>query len=217
VKNKRKLSNLLLNRGVQLRVTLYMVVVVALLYVVLGRLYWASSEEQTRMLTYLQGTQLLLSADDPDQAAYLQEASKFLEGEDRTRVAALFGALVVLVGLLFLGGLYLTHRIAGPVYAVSRHLEGLAEGRWRPMRSFRPHDQFTFLKDRLDAVVTRVCSDAERDVEVLRALEADPALSAEARERINAVIEARKGYLRQAAEEGGAGLKPGAPGAPPSA
>lgn len=191
-RNQRRVTRLLLDRGLQLRVTSFMIVVAALVYVVLGRLYLASTEDQTRMLTTLQGTQRLLAVDDPDQAAYLAEAASFLHDEGSTRVVTMFSILVALVGLLFGAGIYLTHRISGPVYAVASHLADLAAGRWRPMHAFRPHDQFTFLKERVDAVVRRVQDDARADLELLHALEAEPGLSAAARERLAAALERKE-------------------------
>jgi hypothetical protein len=200
-RSQRKLRNYLINRGVQLRVTLYMLVVVVLLYGVLGHLYWSSTRDQYRMLTYLQGTQMLLSADDPEQSAYLQEAQKFLKSEDHTRVVLLFSLLVLLVAMLFLGGIYLTHRIAGPVHAASLHLERMAQGQWRLMHEFRAHDQFTFLKDNIDAVVKRVHEDTEADLEVLRALEGEP-LSEEGRERVLVLISRKQRLVKPVALAG---------------
>jgi hypothetical protein len=189
------LLSLLFDRRLQLSVTTLMILVAVLVYLVLGRLYLASTEEETRMLTTLQGTQLLLAGDDPDQAAYLAEAAKYLHDEGGTRVVTMFSILVVLIGVLFGAGVYLTHRISGPVYAVSKHLGELAAGRWRPMHAFRPGDQFTFLKDQVDAVVARVHADARADLELLTALKADPGLSPELRERLTAATERKNAAL----------------------
>jgi len=201
--NQRSLSRLLLARGMQLRVTSFMIVIAALLYVVLGRLYLASTENETRMLVTLQGTQRLLAADDPDQAAYLAEAATFLHDEGQTRVVTMFAVLVALVGLLFGAGIYLTHRISGPVYAVSKHLQELAAGRWRPMHAFRPHDQFTFLKTHVDAVVRRVQDDARADLQLLEALEAEPGLSPAARERVAAALAAKRSQVGEPVRDAG--------------
>ncbi len=194
-RSQRRLAGLLLDRRLQLRVTLFMVVVAALVYVVLGRLYLASTEEETRMLATLQGTQRLLAADDPDQAAYLAEAAKYLHDEGDTRVVTMFSILVALVGLLFGAGIYLTHRISGPVFALSKHLDVLATGAWRPMHAFRPGDQFTYLKDKLDAVVARVHADARADLLLLTALRDDPGLSPTSRARVDATIAAKKAVV----------------------
>lgn len=155
------------------------------------------------MLVTLQGTQRLLAADDPDQAAYLAEAAKYLRDEGSERVVTMFTVLVALVGLLFVAGVYLTHRIAGQVCAVSKHLEALAAGRRGPMRALRPGDQFLFLKTGLDAVVSRVLDDARADLELLQALEAEPGLTALARERVAAALARKKAVVEDSGRDVG--------------
>jgi signal transduction histidine kinase len=64
-------------------------------------------------------------------------------------VGALVGEVVVL-GLL---GLLITHRVCGPIFVVTRHLQTMAEGRLPTLRPLRAGDEFATLFETLKNLV----------------------------------------------------------------
>ena len=179
--HKRYLRNYLINRHLQVRYAVMMLAVTVLLYAILGWLFYNEVSTQDLMLTNLQGTEATLNAADadPEEVALLKAQIELLGGERRSIVTVLFVALFGLVSALFISSIYMTHRIAGPVYAVNLYLNELIAGRWRRMRPFRKHDEFGFLKDSLDRLYD-VMSQRERDElaglqHVKEALEGNPA------------------------------------------
>jgi len=75
---------------------------------------------------------------------------------------ALIGIVVLTAATLGLFGLLLTHRIAGPVYAMTRYAAALAQGHYPPLRSLRQKDE---LKDFFDLFRKTIEFLRARDVE----------------------------------------------------
>lgn len=75
---------------------------------------------------------------------------------------ALIGIVVLIAATLGLLGLLLTHRIAGPVYAMTRYAAALAQGHYPSLRSLRQNDE---LKDFFDLFRKTIEFLRARDVE----------------------------------------------------
>ena len=161
---KRRWRNYLINRHLQVRYTLMLLAITVALYGILGYLFYNEVTTQDLMLANLQGTEASLKAADadPEEVALLKAQMELLGSERRNIVTVLFVALFGLVSVLFLGSIFVTHRIAGPVYAVTLYLNDLAEGRWRRIRPFRKGDEFGFLRDGFDRLYDTL-TQRERD------------------------------------------------------
>ncbi len=57
---------------------------------------------------------------------------------------------LLLIPLVALIGLYLSHKIAGPIYRVERYLTDMASGKLTSRISFRKGDEFTSLADKIN-------------------------------------------------------------------
>jgi methyl-accepting chemotaxis protein len=60
--------------------------------------------------------------------------------------------VLLIMPLIALIGLYLSHRIAGPIYRVERYLSEMAEGKLTSRISFRKGDEFTSLADKINGL-----------------------------------------------------------------
>jgi len=178
---KRKLRNYLINRHLQVRYTLLFLSVAVALYAILGVLFYREIKTQDAMLLNLQGAEAALKASnaDPEEVQLLKAQMEFLGAEQGGVASVLWVALFGLVSLLFVGSIYMTHRIAGPIHAVNLYLHEVAAGRWRRLRPFRRGDEFAFLHEGFDLVYDHLTARERDELESLKhvrdALNGNPA------------------------------------------
>jgi methyl-accepting chemotaxis protein len=156
----RRFRNYLVDTSLQLRLASYLLAVAALLSIGLGWLLWQAWQETSRVIA--------LGA--PDSAETLASA---LANEDRGRMVLVGAAMVgVLLGLLA-AAVVITHRIAGPAFAIGRTCRQVAEGNLSHPRPLRSHDLLLELGDEVTAMVEalRGREAGERAVAAAAALE----------------------------------------------
>jgi hypothetical protein len=198
---KRKLRNYLINRHLQVRYTLLFLTVAVALYAILGVLFYREIRTQDAMLLNLQGAEAALKASnaDPEEVALLKAQMEFLGAEQGGVAEVLWVALFGLVSVLFLGSIYMTHRIAGPIHAVYLYLHQVAAGEWRRMRPFRKGDEFAFLHESLDLVYDALTERERNELAALEhvrgALNGNPAQLG-ARAEVERLIEEKQARLR---------------------
>jgi len=96
------------------------------------------------------------------------EAQSTLQGTETTVIVLTAFMAVLMVGVLWLVGLLVTHRVAGPVRVLQAQLRALSEGRFPRWRSLRTHDELIDLFNEFHAAVDTL---RRREHEELTALE----------------------------------------------
>lgn len=86
-------------------------------------------------------------ADLESQASALKQQSMGLEAQRRTVSWVLVGVLVALVVLIGLAGIMVTHRIAGPIFKMKRHLRDVGSGRLTVPNPLRKGDELVHFFD----------------------------------------------------------------------
>src|SRR5512143_2294062 len=122
---KRYVRNYLLDTGLQLRLSSYLLAVAVALSLGLGWLLWSAYRETSRVI----------ALGDPDVG---DSIAKALASEDRWRMFLIAAALSTVLIALLLASVVITHRIAGPAFVIGRTCRQVAEGslaRPRPLRS----------------------------------------------------------------------------------
>jgi hypothetical protein len=170
-RRKRRLRNYLLNAPLQLRMASYLIGVGVALSLGLGFLLWRAYQETSRVI----------ALSDPDSGDSIALA---LASEDRSRIivigVALFGVLLCLLG----SALVVSHRIAGPAFAIGRTCRQVSEGHLVVPRPLRPRDLLIELGNDVAAMVGVLRDREAREREVTLSAASvlrDPAASAEAR------------------------------------
>lgn len=138
-RKQRKLTNLLLNRSFQLKYTGMVVGLSSLISVGLGFFLVEQMRENSRML------QLETNLD-----AVFQEQ---LVAADAKTIMVMVGALLAFNVLLGVGVVFVTHRMAGPIFVFRRYLRVIGEGRIPVVRALRKGDEFGELLDQLQLTV----------------------------------------------------------------
>jgi hypothetical protein len=122
---KRRVRNYLLDTGLQLRLASYLVGVATALSLALGWMLWQAYRETSRVI----------ALGDPDAGESIAQA---LASEDRWRIVLVAIALSCVLVCLLGAAVVVTHRIAGPAFAIGRTARAVREGclaRPRPLRS----------------------------------------------------------------------------------
>jgi len=138
---KRSWKNLILDTEYQLVFTTAMVMSALVFMAGLGYevLDMASTSTRTAIAD-VQGQPLLDPAVADTTIAHLEARRKLLEG-------ILIGVGVALTAGLFIYGIKMTHRVAGPLYKVSLYCDQVTLGRFEATRSLRKGDQLVSFYD----------------------------------------------------------------------
>lgn len=178
-RSHRRVRNYLVDTGLQLRLASYLLGVAVVLCLGLGWLLYQAYQETSRVI----------ALGDPDAGESIALA---LAAEDRWRIvlvaAALGGVLLCLLG----AAVVITHRIAGPAFAIGRTCREVGQGRLQRPRPLRARDLLVDLGNdvagMVEALREREAGEAEvarRAAEVLR----DGGAGAEARGAAAAALE----------------------------
>jgi hypothetical protein len=167
--HKRKLRNYLLDVGLQLRYTVFIIAVAVFLTAFLGYRIYVATQETSRIVT-------MTAAVDPGVERELQ--SQF-QANDRVVLWGIVGFGVLLVLTVTAGGIWMTHKIAGPLHNI-----GSAFGRVRDnklpadMGNLRKRDELQAFhagfREMYEAIRTRVAKDAEVLGKAIAAIERQP-------------------------------------------
>lgn len=152
-KTRRHVRNYLLDTHLQLRLASYLLGVATVLSVGLGWLLWNAYRETSQVLELA----------DPSVSAALGSA---LAQEDRFRILAVSVALVAALCCLLAAAVVVTHRIAGPAYAIARTCRRVAEGDLTEPPPLRSRDLLVDLGDEVHGMVRelRARETSERDL-----------------------------------------------------
>jgi len=188
-RHNRSVKHLLLDRRFQLKYVAMIVGVATLISAVLGAFLYQKVRENSRML------ELEAAAD-----ALFQEQLAAQDWEILLSIALAFVAFLVALALL---ALLVTHRMAGPIYVMSRHVRTLAKGRIPAVRQLRKGDEFGELYEELgravEAIHRRTASEVEvlaRAAHALEAMEGEEA--AKARAELAALLAQKRAALAPA-------------------
>ena len=130
----------LVDKRFQMKYTLMIVSFSAVIYGILG--YFLYQKERTNSeILEIQNLEL----------------SRMIDAQDVYIIYYLAAFFLIQVASLFVLGILITHRIAGPVHRVHRYLEEVAEtGRVRPLEPIRSRDEFHEFFQSLGAVIERL-------------------------------------------------------------
>jgi methyl-accepting chemotaxis protein len=178
-RSQRKVRNFLVDTTLQLRLASYLLAVALLLCLGLGWLLFQAYQETSRVI----------ALGDPDAGASIALA---LAAEDRWRIVLVAVALAGVMLCLLLAAVVITHRIAGPAFALGRTCREVAEGRLRRTRPLRPRDLLVELAHDVAAMVDALRDREARERDLLQQAAAtlrDPASGAEARAAAAAALD----------------------------
>lgn len=167
VKYKRKLSNYLIDKKLQLR---YILVVTLLSGMIAGALGWMIYDQRHQSTQSIEADleELVQNAED------VKSITGDYETEDRILVYKMVGAGVGLVVILSLYLVIMTHKVAGPLFKTSIYFDRMAQGRLTVVTALRRGDMlqdfYEKFKEAHDAVRQRSTDDVTAMENAVKAL-----------------------------------------------
>ncbi len=157
---RRRLSNYLLDKPLQLR---YVLVITALSAVIaggFGYLIWLQEQRASEAV--------LEVFEAPELSAYPKDVIEAqLSSQDTGLAGTMLGAGVGLAVVLSLYVLLMTHKVAGPLYKVSRYFDAMSRGVLGRVTPLRRGDMLTDFYDTFQSAHGEVRERFRRDNEVI--------------------------------------------------
>lgn len=171
---KRRLRNYLLDVGLQLRYTIFIIAVAVFLTAILGSRIYVANQETTRIVT-------MTASVDPATARELQQ--QFL-ANDRVVLWAIAGFGVVLVLTVFAVGIWMTHKIAGPLHNIGSVCARIRDNKIpEDLRNLRKGDELqefhAGFREMYDAIRARALRDKDAIERAIVAIEGQGGRSSE--------------------------------------
>ena len=196
---KRKLSNYMLDKKLQLRYVLLVTILSGLIAGSLGYLIYQQSRVASESL---ETTIAALTEGDPSWADLQQQEVSHLEASDRALIYTMGAFGVGLVAILSAYLVIMTHKVAGPLYKVSMYFNRMAEGRIGNVTALRQGDMlqdfFGNFREMHEAVRTRLQGDVitmESAAVALRQKAGSDPKMADALDAIDKLVTQRKKQL----------------------
>jgi len=136
-KYKRKLSNYLLDKSLQLR---YVLLVTILSGMIAGSLGYLIYEQRHAASQSLENDLAELTQDYASFADVQKQEAERFEAEDRMLVYKMVGVGCALVLILSAYLVIMTHKVAGPLYKVSLYFDRMAAGKLGNVTALRKGD-----------------------------------------------------------------------------
>jgi hypothetical protein len=157
---KRRLSNYMLDRSLQLR---YILLVTILSGVIAGSLGFLIYQQSAAASDSIERDLAALTENDASQTDFRNEEVARLHSGDRELVYKMVGVGIGLVVILSAYLVIMTHKVAGPLYKVSMYFDRMAEGRLGNITALRRGDMlqdfFGNFREMHEAVRTRLQGD----------------------------------------------------------
>ena len=198
-RHKRKLSNYLLDKKLQLR---YVIVVTVLSGVIAGALGFMIYQQRRAASESIEKDLAVLTQKDASQDKFQEEIASDLQSDDQMLVYAMVGVGMGLVIILSLYLILMTHKVAGPLFKVSMYFDRMADGRLGIVTPLRKGDMlvdfFTSFKDMHDTIRERAKADVatmEKSLEALRSAQASGDYRGEAKDKLTEALDAMEKHV----------------------
>ncbi len=165
--HKRKIRNYLLDVGLQMRYTAYMIAVAVLLTAALGFKIYEATRDTSKVI-------FMTGLVDP---SITQELESQFRANDRVVLFGIAGFGLLLVVSIFGIGIWITHKVAGPLFNIAMACMRVRDNKLPPtLRNLRKGDElqafYTSFREMYDAIRARTSSDAQVLGTAIAALEA---------------------------------------------
>jgi hypothetical protein len=156
--HKRKLRNYLLDIGLQLRYTVFIIAVAVFLTAFLGYRIYAATQETTRIVT-------MTAAADPSVERELRAQ---FQANDRVVLWGIVGFGVLLVLTVSVAGIWMTHKIAGPLHNIGSAFARIRDNKLpADLGNLRKGDELQAFHAGFREMYEAVRGRVEKDAEVL--------------------------------------------------
>jgi hypothetical protein len=172
LRHKRRLRNYLLDAGLQVRYTAFIIAVAVFLTAVLGYKIYEATRDTSKVI-------FMTGLVEPTITTELQAQFR---ANDRIVLFGIVGFGVLLIMSIFAAGIWITHKVAGPLYSISVICGRVRDNKLSPsLRQLRRGDElqdfYNSFRDMYEALRTRVNTDVQVLSSAITALEGTSARS----------------------------------------
>jgi hypothetical protein len=187
VRHKRKLRNYLLDVGLQIRYTAFIIGVAIFLTAVLGYKIYEATRDTSKVI-------FMTGLVDP---AITQELQAQFRNNDRIVLFGIVGFGALLVLSIFGAGIWITHKVAGPLFSISAICARVRDNKLSPaLRQLRRGDElqefYSNFREMYEALRARVSEDVQTMGKAIAVLEAASPTSAQMQEALTELRELRR-------------------------
>jgi hypothetical protein len=187
LRHKRKLRNYLLDVGLQVRYTAFIIAVAIFLTAVLGYKIYEATRDTSKVI-------FMTGLVDP---AITSELQAQFRANDRIVLFGIVGFGVLLVMSIFGAGIWITHKVAGPLFSISVICARVRDNKLSPsLRQLRKGDElqefYSSFREMYEALRTRVAGDVQMLNNAITALEQSSPKSPQVQEAITELRELRR-------------------------
>jgi hypothetical protein len=166
LRHKRRLRNLLLDAGLQVRYTAFIIAVAIFLTAVLGYKIYDATRDTSKVI-------FMTGLVDPAITAELQAQFR---ANDRIVLFGIVGFGLVLVLSIFGAGIFITHKVAGPLYSIGNICRRVRDNKLSPsLRQLRRGDElqefYSSFREMYESLRTRVAGDVQALANAIAVLE----------------------------------------------
>ncbi|MBX3157254.1 MAG: hypothetical protein KF773_14860 [Deltaproteobacteria bacterium] len=197
-KYKRKLSNYLLDKKLQLRYVLVVTILSGVISGALGYMIFQQSRSASESLE----ADLQELTQRTNNTALEQNVTNNLQSDDEELIKKMIGAGLGLIVVLSLYLVVMTHKVAGPLFKVTLYYDRMAEGKLGAVTPLRRGDMlqefFSEFAAMHDAVRGRAKADVdgmEQALATLRQLQNKADYRGEQRDKLTEQLDAFEQYL----------------------
>lgn len=188
----------LLDSAFQLKYTIVIALIGALIAGFWGYMFFHASKENSEHV-------LLSLKVDPELQSLSEKVEEKLSGEDKQIILMIGGFVLAVILSLGVWGILVTHRIAGPIFIISRYVDQIAGGRYPDPRPLRQKDELKVFFTKFNVMLTAVKDREKADLAAMgRAIEAGqkvlPKLTGEGASELAGALEALKALHSQKLE-----------------
>lgn len=164
---KRKLRNYLIDVGLQIRYTAFIIMVAVFLTAVLGYKIYEATQDTSKIIW-------MTGLVDPASAGELQTQFR---SNDRVIIFGIAGFGVLLVLSIAAAGIWITHKVAGPLFSIANICVRIRDGKLAPSlrQQLRKGDElqefYSTFRDMYEALRVRAGEDAKVLGDAIAALE----------------------------------------------
>lgn len=167
---KRKLRNYLLDVGLQLRYTVFIIAIAVFLTAFLGYRIYEATQESSRIVLMTASVEQGVS----------QELLAQFRTKDRVVLFGIFGFGLVLAMTVTGAGIWMTHKIAGPLHNIGMAFARVRDNKLPPeLGHLRKGDELQAFHAAFREMYEAICSRVSKDIDVI--------------EKSLAVLEAQRG------------------------
>ncbi len=124
----------LINRAFQIKYTVIIAIIGIIIAILWGTLFYKASKENSQQM-------LMLVQMDPNLSSMTDIIKEKLAIEDSKIMLYLILFVIAIFLSLVIWGILITHRIAGPIFIISKYIDSIADGKIPETRPLRKKDE----------------------------------------------------------------------------